>query len=211
MSQVIRTSPFGERGRQFDTRIELSRVGIQLYNPDNMNKSRLYLRQKHGYVLGNLIWDILRVGGVADVFVESYRLSVDVKPSWGWNSRIDGLVEKAVNDLVGKPPRPTWPSVEIKTHPNGLMRSFGVDFEVSLTKIKIFNRGWPYNRDDLREIGQFGEELVRGLLKIAGVTGVYLDPDNFSVTIAPLFSWDEVQPRILNLLSEKVGTRVTVV
>jgi len=78
-------------------------------------------------------------------------------------------------------------------------------FEISKSPIETFHRPLrPSSETYLNEVGEPGKTLVRKIMCIPGVVEVATQPYQISVEISLAYSFEEIEPRVLEILKSAV-------
>lgn len=180
--------------RSFHTNVVVGKSSIEHYAPWLSRSFEDALRDQTWHV-AKMVRDLLRIHGVHDIFVKPYEVSVhmdDLKRPWlKWNERIDEIVENTFKALGSEQGIPSGKRVIMDTKSGKSVR-FHTNFEVSQSVIEDFRRPLRDSSESyLKKIGYDGATLVRQLMALPGVTEVWMQPYEVTVTIAQAFSWTE--------------------
>lgn len=55
------------------------------------------------------------------------------------------------------------------------------------------------------DIGSRGEQLIRGIAVISGIEEAWVKPDEVSIDLRPGFKWSDVEPQVLNVITQALG------
>lgn len=92
-------------------------------------------------------------------------------------------------------------NIVVESHPNIDRRTYHTVFEISKDHIGIFYRPYvPEDKKGLEKLGRKGGTLVRRLLTLPGITEVAIMPYQISVQKGKAFSWDVLEPQILETI-----------
>lgn len=59
----------------------------------------------------------------------------------------------------------------------------------------------------MKDIGEVGEKLVRGIAAVSGTTRVYIKRFEISVEKAKLFGWDRIGPSVIRVIKKSLHRR----
>ena len=92
-------------------------------------------------------------------------------------------------------------NVCVEMHPNFQMRTYHPNFEISKARIENFWRPVrPESKDYLKKLGRKGAVLVRRVLALHGVAEVTIQPYELTVRKGLNFSWDDIEPKVLEMI-----------
>lgn len=93
----------------------------------------------------------------------------------------------------------------VESHPNSRGRTFHVNRVLSGSAIENF---WRPLRDSseriLKTVGEPGANIVRSLLRLPGVTEIFIKPYELSVYISDVHDWDSLEPSVIRVLCNEV-------
>ncbi|KUK77581.1 MAG: hypothetical protein XD93_0239 [candidate division WS6 bacterium 34_10] len=85
------------------------------------------------------------------------------------------------------------------------LKIYHTRFEISKSPIEIFHRPLrPSSETYLNEVGEPGKTLVRKIMCIPGVVKVATQPYRISVEISLAYSFEEIEPKVLEILKSAV-------
>jgi len=85
------------------------------------------------------------------------------------------------------------------------VRRFHTRAEVSRNLANEFKRPLRESSEKyLAQVGPLGAEIVRGLMRIKGITTVWIHPYSLQVTRARAYTWDELEPRICTVITRAI-------
>lgn len=91
--------------------------------------------------------------------------------------------------------------IRVERVPNPQVLVFHVNRVISRAAIQDFWRPLRENSEQyLAKVGKKGAEIVRRVLRLPGVSEVFISPYELSVTIAGVYSWESLEPSILKVL-----------
>ena len=193
-------------GRKFHTDVEIFKDSIESFFPGSSNQCRTQLRNKLGNPIGDMVFEILQIKGVDSIFLHPYEVCVFMKDGFKWNENIGRIVsisicqladEKYANDRL------------IITETNGQSREYHLKILVSNTNIQNFYRPLrDSSKRYLNEVGYPGNQIIKKLFDIPGVTDVWVYSYYLSVKIAKMFSWEETTPKIEKAFKDVLGSLV---
>ena len=95
--------------------------------------------------------------------------------------------------------------IRIERPPNDRVRSFHINRVVSHSVIEHFMRPVRGNSEKyLIKVGDPGADVVRSLMRLSGVTDIFIKPYEVSVHISEVHDWDSLEPSVLRVLCTKV-------
>lgn len=93
----------------------------------------------------------------------------------------------------------------VKQAENLHYRSFHINRVISRSPIQHFMRPLRDRSEGyLKAVGEPGAALVRRVMRLPGVTEVFIQPYEMSVEISELHDWDSLEPSILRALCKEV-------
>lgn len=203
--------------RTFSTDVEFGKQPISLYSSFDRRQKYNNAYQDHGQIVAEMVRGLLQIVEVDNIFVSPYQVSVSMKNSQThfihhqWDERIDQIVKKAFRAEYAKLHHQRLTITIITNHPNNLIRSIHTNFEISNSSCQMFQRPLQLSSvRNLQQVGNDGEELVRKLMEIPGVTDVSIQPYQVSVTIGKAFSWIELDDSDKSISDKIVDTFKTV-
>jgi hypothetical protein len=190
-------------GRKFHTNVEIFKKSIESFSPGGCNQCRDQLREKLGNPIGDMIFEILQVNGVQEVFLEPYRVCVFMKGGFRWNENIRRIVYTSICQLAnGSSEKDRLVGIET----DGRRREYHLKMLLSRTSIQDFRRPLRASSESyLNEVGYPGDQIIRKIFDIPGVTEVWIHPYRLSVEIAKMFDWEEVTPKIEKAFEDTLG------
>lgn len=103
--------------------------------------------------------------------------------------------------ISGMSPDPKKIVVEI--HPNLEKRTYHMVTEISQHPIRVFDRPLRKSSEKyMEEVGDVGSRILRETLAVSGVVSVAIYPYELGVEKGKAFSWDTLEPAILNILKD---------
>jgi hypothetical protein len=101
--------------------------------------------------------------------------------------------------------------VVIKRVPNPLARSYNVAAELSKQSIADFRLPTIGSEYEMSSIGDVACKLLRDIeAAVPGVETLYIYRYSLTVFINRAFSWDDIEPKILDAIAKAVGTELDV-
>ena len=98
------------------------------------------------------------------------------------------------------------PRIAKELVPNPNVMVFHCTTRISRVHISSFTKPLEkYNQTELNKVGQIGADVVKKILAIQGVTELFINPYEISVSKAKLFDWVKIKPRIIKALRPAFG------
>lgn len=204
MELKFEVEKYGNHSRTFHTNVTVGSEAIEHY-ATWMSTSWSDICDKQGTIVADMVTRLLRVYGVDSVFVKPYEVSVHLDtlkhPNVRWNEMIDDVVRNTFEALYSvrhfcKPAsywQPRHCGQTVKMILSGERGEFHTNFEVSQSVIEDFYRPLRTSSDEyLKKIGHNGAQLVSKLMKLPGVTEIFIQPYEVTIHIGKAFSWNEV-------------------
>ena len=95
--------------------------------------------------------------------------------------------------------------IRVESHPNSRVRDFHINRVVSQSVIEHFMRPLRDSSESyLTKVGDPGAEVVRSLMRLPGVTEIFIKPYVVGVHISDVHDWDSLEPSVLRVLCTKV-------
>lgn len=210
MEPKINTKSYGSNGRSFETNVEMCRTRIEHYERP-LRQKFLDVMEQQGLVFANLIWRLMKIDGVVEIFVEPYEISIRMAPTFNWNREIDTIVGDAVKKMHNMGSQVKGKKIVIVTFPNQVIREYHTNFEVSKSHREQFYRPLRLTSlEPLMTVGIDGGELIRMLFKMDGVCEVTVYPYIIRISIGDAFDWQPIEAEIFDAVQKVFGKGLVV-
>lgn len=193
-------------GRKFHTDVEIFKDSIKSFYPGGSNQCRTQLREKLGNPIGDMVFEILQIKGVGNIFLHPYEVCVFMKDGFEWNKNIRRIVYTSICQLAGE----KYANDQlVGTETSGQRREYHLKKLISKTSIQDFHRPLRTSSERyLNEVAYPGNQIIKKLFDIPGVIEVWVHPYELSVKIAKMFSWEESSPKIEKAFEDVLGSLV---
>lgn len=115
------------------------------------------------------------------------------------------IMKKRMKELEGiiSGMSPDPKKIVVGIHPNLERRTYHMVTEISQHPIHVFDRPLRKSSEKyMEEVGDVGSRILRETLAVSGVVSVTIHPYELGVEKGKIFSWDTIEPAILNILKD---------